>query len=581
MDRIRWTVMALGGAAMASGAFAVTGPGIPKVTFAAAEVGKRVVQITGLTERVPKGMMFQGYFMVFNNRCNRIDVFDLTDPHKPKTISSFTQSGQGDDHTVPTAGTMVMDGGTLTDMADPANPKVVGRNAGFYGSVWPAFQWPYFYSTRSYDDANAKSSPLYIVDYSNPGAAGKQVNQIDVQSKLGFTTGSTQAIGNLLMVTSGDQYAGISVWDMGDPVHPTLISATKTGPEMYTSQMYGKYVVSTGPQNLGTVGFFDISNPESIKLEWQESIPNMGDYAGFQNGFMFGGKIGGGKWIKYDLAARKTVLTGTIPNYSTSRYVYPIGNMLFVGDPGRDGPNGQNSMCDIYAHQENPDSIGPTVLFADPPDGAIHQPLSSRIGIAFDEDIDNRLLDPAHLSIRPKDGAPIPGVYGQSNGVVNFTPAQPLKLNTTYEVVLAPGAIKDWTGNANALGYMLRFSTGATVDGGPASGIRPGPRAMWRARTRLLAESLPGRSALLLTFKDGLDVSAASVAGSAGSRAEVELSDLAGRSLAHARVPMGDLRNGWVWDWAQGRAAPKGFFVVRMSSGGLRFSRQVMLGAGS
>ena len=138
----------------------------------------------------------------------------------------------------------------------------------------------------------------------------------------------------------------------------------------------------------------------------------------------------------------------------------------------------------------------------------------------------------------------------------------------------AKSAIKDWTGNANEAGFMLRFSTGATVDGGPISGLRPVARATWRANTRLLADGLPGSSALLLTFKDGLGVS------TAASRAEVELSDFSGRRLAHAAVAVEDLRKGWVWDWAQGREAPKGFFMVRMTAGGLRVSRQVMLGAG-
>jgi hypothetical protein len=354
--------------------------------------------------------------------------------------------------------------------------------------------------------------------------------------------------------------------------------------------MYGKYLVSSGPQNLGTVGFFDISNPESIKLEWQESIPNMGDYAGFQNGFMFGGKIGNGKWIKYDLAARKTVLTGTIPGFSTSRYVYPIGNMLFVGDPGRDGPNGQNSMCDLYAHQEGPDSIGPTVLFADPPDGGIRQPLSTRVGIAFDEDVDSRLLDPAHVVVRPNGGAPIEGVYGQSNGVVNFTPTQPLRTNTTYEVVIAAGAVKDWTGNANVTPFSLRFSTGATVEGGVGVRGRISPWAAWRGKTRLIAERLSGQSALRVTLNEpegaasGVPTHDASSSGASASssRAEMELSDLSGRALAHTSVSLGELRKGWIWDWSQGRAGGdrKGFFVLRMRSGPLNLSRQVMLGSG-
>ncbi|GEM_PF-3897884 len=546
------------------------GGGIPKVTFTPAEVGKRIWQFKGLTERVPRGMMFQGYLMIFSNRCNRADVLDLADPKAPKTIKTFTFSGQGDDHTTPTAGTMVMDGGTLLDFKDPANPKVVGSNAGFYGSVWPAFQWPYFYSTRSYDDPNKQSSPLYIVDYSGLGK-GQIVKQVGVQGILGFTTGSTQVVGNILIVTSGDEYSGVSTWDLSDPENPKLLDAVKTGPGMYTSQMYGKYLVTSGPQNLGEVGFFDISDPTAISMEWSEVVPGMGDYAGFQNGFMFGGKINNGEFIKYDIKARKVVLTATIPNKNTSRYCYPIGNMLWIGDAGRDGMNGTNNESDLFVHQERPDSIPPSVMFVNPSNGQPRQAVTSRIGIAFDEEVDNRTLNSDNITVRAKGSTTaISGVYGHSMGVVNFTPDQPLLANTTYEVVVKAGSVKDWTGNANKDEFGFRFSTGSTVDGGAwINSVGNAQVAAWKPRARLTGESRFGD----LVFK---------LVGDAPRNmprsGRIVLADLSGRARLSVPVETDALAQGWTLDEGATAKLGRGYYRARLEAGAVTLSSAIFVG---
>lgn len=546
------------------------GGGIPKVTFAADEVGKRIWQFKGLTERVPKAMMFQGYLVIFSNRCHRTDVFDISNPRSPTALRTFTFDGQGDDHTAPTAGTRIMDGGTLLEFADPANPKVIGTNAGFYGSVWPAFQWPYFYSTRSYDDAGARSSPMYIVDYSEPGK-GRIVKQVGVQGILGFTTGSTQVVGNLLIVTSGDQFSGVSTWDLSDPEDPKLLDAIKTGPQMYTSQMYGKYLVTSGPQNMGEVGFFDISDPTAISLEWSEVIPGMGDYAGFQNGFMFGGKINNGEFIKYDIKARKVVLHGTIPNKNTSRYCYPLGNMLWIGDAGRDGMNGTNNMSDLFVHQARPDSIPPTIMFTSPANGQPRQAVTSRVGIAFDEEVDNRTLTTGNIVVRVKgtEGA-IPGVYGHTMGVVNFTPDQPLLANTTYEVVVKAGSVKDWTGNAIPTEYGLRFSTGSTVEGGAwVNSVGTRPVAAWKPRPRLSGETLAGGTGLRLSLQGDLPPGMA-------RNGHVTLADMSGRIRLSAAVDAEALvRRGSIDLGAAGLG--KGVYRARLDAGAVSLSCAVFI----
>lgn len=557
--------------ALAAGTEAQTlGPGIPRVTFTQAEVGTRIARFSGLTERVPKAQMFQGYLVIFSNRCKRIDVIDIGDLKAPKTMKTFTFDGSGDDHTTPSAGTRIMNGGTLLDLADPINPRVIGTNAGFYGSVWPAFQWPYFYSTRSYDEGG-RSSALNIVDYS-AGGAGRRVASVGVQGQVGFTTGSTQVIGNLLIVTSGDEFAGVSTWDLRNPTAPTLLDVVKTGPGMYTSQMYGYHLVTSGPQNLGSVGFFDIRDPMAIKLDWQEAIPGNGDYAGFQNGFLFGGAINSGRWVKYDIKERKVVLNGTVPGRTTSRYLYPMGNMVWIGDAGRDGMNGSNNMSELFAHQANPDSIPPTVLYNNPANGAPNQAVTSRIGIVFDEEVDNRTLTSAQIEVRPRGGPPIAGTYGHTMGVVNFTPSAQLLPNTTYEVVVKSGGVKDWTGNGTPCDFTFKFSTGASVEGGPATGNERCPNAVhtrteYKPFTRLAGEWI-SESGLRIRLQGEVPRGMARIG-------RLTIADMNGRVRVDTKLETADLAKGWTLEERGASSLPRGFYRLRLEAGKARLQGSV------
>ena len=209
--------------------------------------------------------MHQGYLMIFQNRAKQITTYDFSNPRSPKLISTLNEIGNGDEHSVPVSGTKVLASGMLIEYADPFHPKLLSRWNGPLLSVFPAFEWPYLYNTRTYD-TDGKSSPLTVLDYSDFVAGPKQVTSIDAVSKVGFTTGTCVAIGNLLLVSSGDVYSGVSAWDIGDPKKPELISSNKNGTGMYTAQHYGKYIMTTGRFSAVIHGFYDFSNPENIQL---------------------------------------------------------------------------------------------------------------------------------------------------------------------------------------------------------------------------------------------------------------------------------------------------------------------------
>jgi hypothetical protein len=539
---------------------AQTGPGIPRVTFASNEIGTRIHIWTNLVGRVPNVLMFQGYLLIFQHRARKVSAFDLSDPRQPKLFSeSYGHGGQGDEHVVPAVGTRLLLAGTLVDYANPLAPQNLGR-APLYLSVWPTLQWPYLYNTRTYD-TDGKSSPLAVYDWSASGTP-RLVKSIDAVSQVGFTTGTAIALGNLLLVSSGDVYTGVAVYDISNPVEPVLLSVNKTGPAMYTGQHYGKYIVTTGPKTQGRVGFFDISDPENIRLEFEQNIPNMRDYAHFQNGYLFGSAPG--TFIKYDIAARKTVLTGTVPASPNGaprpfRYCIPLGNMLFLGDPDDggagvgDGRTG-NAVGALFVHQARPDSIGPSLLFFDPPDGAVRVPVTARVGLAFDENLDNRRIH--HVEVRTEGGIPVPGEYGHTMGILNFTPRDRLLANTVYEVTVPRDSIKDWTGNGNAQEYSFRFSTGATLN---ARGTPPG-RAGWWDRPRLAARPLDGGRwrITLIGWKGALP----------GGLFRVSILDASGRKAGEFSARPAELQRGV--EWAPGRHAGPLWMRIRLPGGEAR-----------
>lgn len=107
--------------------------------------------------------------------------------------------------------------------------------------------------------------------------------------------------------------------------------------------------------------------------------------------------------------------------------------------------------------------MGPSVNMIIPADGAVNQPLTSRVGATFTDQLNGQTVDSSNFTVRPVGGAPLAGWYAVQSGVVNFQPAAPLQSNTTYEVIVRSGGIRDYVGNTVPATFRSLFSTGATV----------------------------------------------------------------------------------------------------------------------
>src|SRR5262249_21132640 len=94
-----------------------------------------------------------------------------------------------------------------------------------------------------------------------------------------------------------------------------------------------------------------------------------------------------------------------------------------------------------------------------PRNNATNQALTSRVGLTFTDQIDLRSVNTNTCIIRPLGGAALPGRYSHQTGIINFWPDQLFQPNTTYEVVVPTGGIRDLVSNAVSLSFTSRFTT--------------------------------------------------------------------------------------------------------------------------
>lgn len=292
---------------------------------------------------------------------------------------------------------------------------------------------------------------------------------------LGLTgvVGHPFLLGDLLIFASDQSRTGLATYDVSDPSNPVLLDVLTTGgPGGYWPELWGGdgklYAVFPYRSNGNGIRVADLTDPSDLRFLADTPLP--GDaamYMQFQDEYAFTGGH------KVDMRTFESVLfldgaNTTRPNdggvgIDTSQFALPLGNLLVTG-----GVGSLQGMA-IWAHQAAPDSRGPSVGFHIPQVGRTNYPVGAPISLLIHETLETTtIINGSTFIVRPLGGSPISGrTVFSFNDILTFTPDQPLAPNTTYEVVLPAGGIKDAAGNG-MVGYGFTFSTGATVGGNVA-----------------------------------------------------------------------------------------------------------------
>ena len=296
---------------------------------------------------------------------------------------------------------------------------------------------------------------------------------IDVIGETGVI-GKPIIIGDLMIIASDQSDTGVATYSISDPTNPVLLDVLNIGVGGYLPEPFAHqgrlYVVWPNRGGVNSIRVVDVTDPTDLVFIGETIFDDSDEmvYVQFQDEYAFTGGH------KIDMRTRQSVLNlhdnAEGDSLDTSQFALPLGNLLVTGgiatiqrDPGQG--------MGIWAHQTTPDTRGPEVAFHIPEVGRQNYPLGAPISFIIHETLESYTIIPSDtLIVRPLGGSAVSGsVTFSYNDVLTFQPDSALIADTTYEVIVVDGGIKDAAGNGIE-GYSFTFSTG-TVSGGNQSPV--------------------------------------------------------------------------------------------------------------
>jgi cytochrome c peroxidase len=452
----------------------VAGPGMPNAERPASELFKRISPIMGKRHLNQPAVVNQTLFLGGNGEH---EIWNIADPSAPVRLSellsphrageaeshqlSFARFPDGSLHAVTISGKGI----DLWDISNPSSPRLEstvvleGIDYGdFTAAVWGvSWQGNVIY-------AGGTNTGLHVIDATDPSAP-RVLRRIPTSQLGGVSAGPLFALGNLLVVTTPKESAGIATLDIGDPARPTLLDAVRPAVKSYIGGFYGKhaflqapfrtYDVTTDPRHIREIGSF---------------VTPLAEYASFADSYAFVGSLrtsAGGKTgiLKYDITDPGALrlmghVLGRDDPGTDDQFSVPIGNLVAIAD--------DEHLFGAYlaVHDTRKDTTPPSVLYVHPREGSSGHPPTTRIAVSFSDQIELTSVDASTFVVRPVGGQPIAGRWGIVHTVVSFWPERPLAPGTTYEIVLS--GVKDLVGNAMAP-FRSSFSVAAATPALPCA----------------------------------------------------------------------------------------------------------------
>ncbi len=297
--------------------------------------------------------------------------------------------------------------------------------------------------------------------------------------------GYTILLGNYMFVISDDSDLGILSYDISPifetPARPPTLLDKLTGPiGAYLPSIWQNYLIlaQNGQDKIEVV---DISDPTDLRLV--TTINNSGNpafrgdtsvpYVQAQDNFIFtqGAKVDMDTFrqvLQFDHTGNNRPAGSVAGEIDTSQYMMPLGNLLVTGAYSHTGKDALG----VWAHQAAPDTKAPYVGYHVPRPGQTNFPLGAPISLVIHETLESyTIVNGDSVILRPIGGSPVDCYTSFSHDdILTITPRNYLTANTTYEVVIPAGGIKDASGNGIEA-YTFQFSTGGSLAGGNRSPV--------------------------------------------------------------------------------------------------------------
>ena len=118
--------------------------------------------------------------------------------------------------------------------------------------------------------------------------------------------------------------------------------------------------------------------------------------------------------------------------------------------------------------------IPPTVVSANPVNGAADVPVNRVLFVTFDKRMDSATITTANFLLKDGGSNPVRGTVSYVGNVATFTPTNPLAILSPYTATIANG-VRDVVGNPMAVNYVWSFATGPALDTTPPAVISTSP----------------------------------------------------------------------------------------------------------
>ncbi|MEO5804745.1 MAG: LamG-like jellyroll fold domain-containing protein, partial [Verrucomicrobiota bacterium] len=436
---------------------AAPGPGINQATFLPTEIGKEIYRFTNTIYGMQPTMIdFQhGYLFVEaahsldSSMAGKANWINFLNPRNPSLMTQVNAGGNKP-HMISFYRDRMIDGfqANTFKMWDFDDKFVANTYSGTVNPVWYMCQFPYVFRPRNGYGTAANLMEIADIRTGN----GTPLAIYDLGANLGFAVGSLHAVGNLL-ICSASQAKGVATFDISDPANPILLDQVVTGNPVYTSMVHGTRVYQC--ETSFGIRVYDFADPANIQVVGFIDLPNNPRYVMLKDGKGYSCP-GAAKLCVFN--ANTLAIEQTYTLNGSSDFAQLVGNMAITG--GHEAAN----YCAVIPIQQLPDTNGPVAQFVSPANDARNQALTTRVGFIMSDQIDVTSLTTNSFIVRPLGGAALPGTYSMQMGMINFAPDQSLAANTTYEVVLPTGGIRDVVGNGLATNFYSRFATGGSLE---------------------------------------------------------------------------------------------------------------------
>ena len=301
---------------------------------------------------------------------------------------------------------------------------------------------------------------------------------------INSTTVAITTSGNPIPGSWSYNYSGNDVIGANfSPINPlppsSPISVSTSGLLDYAGNTF-----TSASSNFTTAATPDYSTP-SVSLDfsyWQQGVATNASFTCHYSEVMDPSSVNPGNTYIYSYVAgannwatdpwtytwssdlTSVTMTPVTPLFANAQYVYYCNNAIDLTG------NGQSNNSAGFYTGNGPLSQGPTLLYANPPNGMTNVPVNtnngpwygSSLGLLFNEPVAGDSL--GNITLTPNGGSPIPiGAYTEyGNTIVWVQLPWALSPNTQYSYNIS--GVTDYSGNAIAAGTTSTFTTGAGFD---------------------------------------------------------------------------------------------------------------------